>query len=446
MKWIFLAFMLVLTPVLISQLRANPKAFLVVGFLIGLGPFAISPLHLSVAPISWAGWPGTVQGLEVTILDFIAIAILFVTTPSRTSTSLKVSLAIIMAGFVLSTFAAQGMTPSLFYGWQFVRTALLFFAVARASSAIPSFPTAIISGYAAGLVYLTVTVGTEFGGGDIQAGGAFGHQNFTGMVTMFVVFPAFALLIAGERVKTAILVMACEGVIAFAGGSRATIGLLGLGLVLTLILSMWHRKTGGKSAAAAISAMALAVAAPVMILAIERRPEAARAGSTDERRKFEDAAGMMVRDNPLGVGANQYVITANLGGYSDRAGVPWNTSERSAPVHNAYYLIAAEMGAVGLLGYVSLLGSLILIGLRALRSGVASQSSELLVGLTVTSIITAIFYAFEWVTMTAFIHYFAAINAGLTVGIAYALKRTPKVTRAPKLSQRRLRTPSPSTA
>jgi O-antigen ligase len=263
---------------------------------------------------------------------------------------------------------------------------------------------------------------------------------------MFIVFPGFALLIAGERVKTALLILACEVIIAFAGGSRATIGLLGLGLIVTLVLSTWHRKTGRKSVAAALTAVALAVTAPVMILAIERRPEAARAGSTDERRKFEDAAGMMVRDYPLGVGANQYVITANLGGYSDRAGVPWNTSERSAPVHNAYYLIAAEMGIIGLLGYVSLLGSLILIGLRALRSGISSRSSELLVGLSATSIVTAVFYAFEWITMTAPIHYFAAINAGLTVGIAYALRQAPKVRRAPKLALRGLRTPGPSTA
>ena len=58
----------------------------------------------------------------------------------------------------------------------------------------------------------------------------------------------------------------------------------------------------------------------------------------------------MIADHPLGVGANQYVIVANTGGYSARAGVPWNTDERAAPVHDAYYLVTAELGFLGLFG------------------------------------------------------------------------------------------------
>jgi O-antigen ligase len=120
------------------------------------------------------------------------------------------------------------------------------------------------------------------------------------------------------------------------------------------------------------------------------------------------------------------VVTANLGGYSDRAGVPWNWSERSAPVHNAYYLIAAETGILGLFGYVSLFASVILLGLRALRLKTNSESSELLVGFTASAIVTTVYYAFEWVPMLFQVHYLAATNTGVLIGLAFVVgtKRT----------------------
>ena len=61
------------------------------------------------------------------------------------------------------------------------------------------------------------------------------------------------------------------------------------------------------------------------------------------------AAKMIIADHPLGVGPNQYLLVANIGGYSSRAGVAWNAANRSAPVHNSYYFITAELGFVGLI-------------------------------------------------------------------------------------------------
>ncbi|QNN65313.1 O-antigen ligase family protein [Sphingomonas rhizophila] len=423
MKWIFLLALLIMTPVLMNALKDRPQRLLWAGVVIGLSPFITYPLHLYVAPISWPAWTGTVKGLEVSFVDALAIAIIGATKAVPSPVRLKVAVAIIAASFFLSSIAAADATPSIFYIWQFARSCLMFVAILRASSASPEFPFRILAGYAAGMIYEAYLTLTQFLGGDIQAGGSFGHQNQLGMLTMFIVFPAFALLIAKRRTKTALVILLSEVVVVFAGGSRATIGLFGAGLVITLFLSIWHKGTGRKATAAAITAMLIAVSAPVMILAIERRPEAARASSVDERQRFEHAAQMIIADHPLGVGANRYVVTANLGGYSDRAGVPWNYSERSAPVHNAYYLITAEMGVIGLAGYVLLLGSILLIGLRGLRRTDWSERSELLVGLTATSIVTTIHFYFEYVPMLSHIHYLVAINAGMLVCIATSSRK-----------------------
>ena len=79
------------------------------------------------------------------------------------------------------------------------------------------------------------------------------------------------------------------------------------------------------------------------------------------------AARMIIADHPFGVGPNQYLVVANIGGYSSRAGVAWNYANRSAPVHNSYYFITAELGFLGLIGMITILLSMIWTGLRALK-------------------------------------------------------------------------------
>src|SRR5215470_12125826 len=75
MKWAFLAIALVALPPLSGWLRRNPREMPKVWMLMGFLPFALSPLHLYMAPISWAFWPGYVKGAELSLLDLLALAI-----------------------------------------------------------------------------------------------------------------------------------------------------------------------------------------------------------------------------------------------------------------------------------------------------------------------------------------------------------------------------------
>src|SRR5690606_1191376 len=100
--------------------------------------------------------------------------------------------------------------------------------------------------------------------------------------------------------------------------------------------------------------------APLAMSSFERR-FAATPFERDygEREAFNRAAALMLADHPMGVGANHYVLIAKNHGYSERAGVVPFEASRNAHVHNAYWLVAAETGYLGL-------GALLLLMLRPL--------------------------------------------------------------------------------
>ena len=174
---------------------------------------------------------------------------------------------------------------------------------------------------------------------------------------------------------------------------------------------------------------------PVLFTAIERRTDEQRENSNLERSLMIRAARMIIADHPLGVGANRYIVVANVGGYSDRAGMAWNQSSREAPVHNSFYLVTAEMGWIGLIGLIGLFGSILGLAFRAVKRAPPGISGELLVGVTGTLIVFVAHSYFEWITMYFHIHYLFAISVGLLIGLrqtATAQKRRARRVSMPR--------------
>jgi O-antigen ligase len=135
------------------------------------------------------------------------------------------------------------------------------------------------------------------------------------------------------------------------------------------------------------------------------------------------AASMVISDYPLGVGANRYVVVANLGGYSARANLPWNQANRAAPVHNTYYLVTAEMGWLGLIAFMALLAAAIVTSIRVLRRSTPRFESEYVAGIATSFVMVAAHAYVEWVTMNSVIHVLFAINLGVVVAAYAAMKR-----------------------
>lgn len=425
MKWIILIALLGMLGPLTVVLRSQPKYILHACFFMGLLVFFIDP-YLNISPVSWR-WTGAVKGFEVSILDIIAFAIIFATRPVRIPLGLKVGVGIYLTAMAISTMMAVQLTPALFSVWQLLRAILVFVAVARATAVVKDAPLALVAGLGIGIGIESVLATKQYLGGNMQPGGTLGHRNILGLTSHFAVMPAFALLLAGRRTQLAALVVLAGAVIAIAGGGRATIGLYAVGLLITIVLSIRHKMTGRKGAIAGAAVLGLLLAAPIMLWAVERRSDAARASSDEERREMIMAARMIIADNPMGVGPNQYLLVANIGGYSSRAGVAWNTANRSAPVHNSYYLVTAEEGFLGLIGMITTLLSAIAVGFRALKRIPTGERSEILVGLVAAMMISCVHLAFEWVFATYYVQYLLAMSMGSLVGITAFLRRRQSV-------------------
>lgn len=417
MKWVFLAFLIVFTPLLAVWLKQSRKHAPKVWALLGFLPFVIGPWDLYIAPISWATWPGFVRGVEVSLLDAIALAA-YASAPGKGRLRLKLPFLAYIAIVLLSAVQASVYMAALFYAWQLARMFLLFAAVA-AVCRDERAPFAILSGLVLGLTFQAVIAAQAFLGGAMQTGGSFGHQNLLGLVSHMVVFPALALLLSGKGGLVAISGPIAGVAVAIFTASRATIGLAGAGLVGLVALSMIRKPTARKSYMVLLSLLALTAAVPLALGSLEKRFAAAPLSDDyDERAAFERSATMMLLDRPLGVGANQFVSVANTGGYFDRGGVIPSYGSRSAHVHNVYLLVAAETGYLGLVAIIVLLFAPILVALRCAFRFRNDNRSELLLGLGFSLVIVALHSLYEWVFVTFNVQHVFAITVGLIVGVA----------------------------
>lgn len=430
MKWLFLFALFALFPALTALLRSKPQLLKPACFAIGVGIFVLVPSAWA-SPIPWPGWPGPVQGLEINIMDPIALALILSTRPVRIPSYVTASFAIFCIALVISTFFAYQWEPALFYVFQLFRSALLFVAITRVCVTVPEAPFALLSGLGLGLICEAAFAIYQYHAGDPRPGGNLGHSNFLGLASDFVAFPAMALLLGTRRFVWPGIILLADFAIAIIGGSRATLGLFAAGLFLVLILSLRHRMNARKMAFAGAGALMLVAAVPIVSFLGNHRTEKSIESSDREREAMKDAAGMMIADHPFGVGANQYVLVANTAGYSQRAGIPWNFTSRSAPVHDVYYLIAAETGFIGLFGFLAILGSFVYLGLQILGRRTADQVHELIPGLLATMVIASIHISFEWVFMFFVIHYLFAVVAGILIAVA---TRTSKQTKRVKFT------------
>nr|WP_246733366.1 O-antigen ligase family protein [Methylobacterium sp. BTF04] len=388
--------------------------------LIGLLPFlqpALPPLDFAL--ISWGtGWPGLVSGLEVTALDLLCVTIWVGLARPRLHSRFSIVLALYLLAVLLSIFQADEPTAAVFYFWQVCRVALLLIIVARASTD-PVVRTNLIEGIALGvLLELAVTVWQRFALGAIQTPGTFAHQNTLGLVLHFAIFPQVALLLAGHRSWTTVLVPLAGMAIVILTTSRAALLYAGLGFLVIYGLSILRHMTLRKGLLGIVGCLLILSFAPLAINSFAKRFEVdpLREQEYNERAAFERAATGILLDFPLGVGANHYVYVAKNFGYSDRAGVLANEENRNNLVHNAYLLTAAETGWFGLTAFVLLLAYPLVAAFRfGWRTG-AGPETDLLMGLAVGLLMVCLHSTLEYILLIRESQYLLAITIGLVLG------------------------------
>ena len=135
--------------------------------------------------------------------------------------------------------------------------------------------SALLKGMSAGLfVEVIVVLWERFALGLLQAPGTFLHQNTLGMVTHFIVFPFFALLLSGRAGWLPSAVIPAGIIIELLTTSRATIGLAILGYSVVFVLSAIRSWTSRKAIILVVAVAMGAVVAPVALFAIAGRGSA----------------------------------------------------------------------------------------------------------------------------------------------------------------------------
>jgi O-antigen ligase len=368
-------------------------------------------------------WSGYVKGWQIGLIDAVAFGIVFGTRGRWPKMVLIIPFAAYIVAACLSVLQAKFPNLALSYVMQLLRVFLVFLAAARVAE-MERGERALLTGLILGLTVQAVYAIWARMNGALQTGGSLGHQNLLGFVSHMALMPAFAMFLA-VRWPGRALVGVLAGLVAVAlTASRATIALAGFGLVLALLLSVSIRFTGRKAAVALAGVVLLAASFPLAQAALDRRfqndgqnQNMSFMAEDAQRIAFKRAANAMISDYPFGVGSNHYVFIANTEGYSVRAGVNWSYGNRSAHVHNAYLLVSAESGYLGLVTVVLLLCSAIFYAFNTAFRFRRQPGAEVLVGVGAGLVAMTLHGLVEWMFVVSAVQYVFAASLGMIVGI-----------------------------
>ena len=417
MKWILLAIALAGVLPLAGWLRRNPHGHPKIWALLGCLPFLVTALpRLEAALIGWPTWPGMSKGIEISALDVLTLAIYLSLPHARRPLPFRASMGFYFAVVLLSAIQAAVPFAVFFYTWQLGRVFLVYAVVARAC-ADERVSIWLLKGMAVGLCFeACVVVWERVTFGAIQAAGTFGHQNLLGIASHFVIFPFFALLLAGERGWWPVVTTLAGAIIAALTASRATIGLVAVGLTLVFALSAVRRWTVQVTRVALLAPVALAVLSSLALSSLQERFTAQPLSEYDERAALITASAMMLSDRPMGVGANNFAVVNNTAGYAVRAEV--DLPGRGALVHNIYWLALAETGYLGLLALIILLTRPLIVAVRCWWQFAGDRRAGLMIGFTTSLLIIYVHSYFEWVFLTIQIQYLFAMTVGMVAALA----------------------------
>jgi O-antigen ligase len=423
MKWAFLIVLAMLVRPLSIRLRNSPDLRLRVFTLAAFLPFVLGSLHLYWAVLNW-GWVGYVKGAEVSLLDFIALSLYLSMPRPEQGLPFRRSMAIYLAVTALSAIRAMYPVAALFYPLQLGRTVLVCVAVYRGVCVDRRVPEAVLKGLAAGILLEVAVTGWQRAHGVLQTPGTFSSQNHLGMISQFVIFPFFAVILGGRGGRLAPAVVVAGLVIAVLTASRATIALDFLGLATVFVLSALGQWTPRKTKVLWAGVAATAVFAVYAASSLQQRfhggPELGISQEDGERLRYKKAAAEMLADHPMGVGANHFNIVANVGGYFTRVGELWS-SGRASNVHNVYWLVAAETGYIGLVAFVAFLVSPLIAALRCGFKHRKEPRGDLLLGLGVALLVVYVHSFEEWIFVVLETQYLLAIAMGLVAGLTEEL-------------------------
>jgi O-antigen ligase len=416
-KWLVFVLAALATYPLGRWLRDRPAMQIRAWTLVGFLPFLAA---LDMALVSFGARPGDTNGVEVALIDWLALSLLFAQEQPARPLPFRFVLAAYLLVAVASVTQAPWALGSFGYVWKLGRMYLLFAVVCRAGQDL-RVPAALLRGMMLGIVYEgSWALWQRFGLGLPRTTGSFAHQNTLGILLNLVVMAPMALMLAGRTTWLAAAATLAALVTCLLTVSRGALLFFGVGCVLLFVLSV-ARTFSARKVKMGLLGLALGVAiVPLALGVLSSRSPAEQVDSMRLRGQYERAATMMLEEHPLGVGANHFTVMLLTEGYGDRAEIDW--SQRVAIVHNVYWLTAAELGYAGVLALVVLFAAPLVAALRYGLSARRDRRGDVLLGLGVG---LALFYAhslFEWVWRGTAVSYVYWMTVAIVAVLARQLR------------------------
>jgi O-antigen ligase len=375
-------------------------------------------------------WPGFVKGFDVSFLDLLIVALYFSTRHLRRGAiPFKIPFALYGMAVVISSFQAENTIATLYYAWQLLRIFAVYVVVARASTE-PRLLVALIKGLALGLCFEAAIVGWQrFVIHYIQSPGTFAAQNQLGLAVHFAIFPFFALLLAGDRDWRAIAIPIFGIMIDVFTASRAAVGFASGGFALVFLASAIRKWTSRKARIALLGVVLIAAMSPLAIKQFDLRMDVFGAAEDGGRSALNSAAAAILADHPMGIGANNIVVFANVHGYYDRANV--GSKNSGTLPHNIYWVAVAETGYFGGIALVVWLACPLLSAWSSGWRNRFDERGDLLLGLATSLLVVYIHSLYEWIFFTNAIQYLFALTLGMIAGLMEQLRRSRLDLRTP---------------
>jgi O-antigen ligase len=386
----------------------------------------VSALLYSLVPqfgftmLSEATYAGYAKGVEITIFD---VAVCSYLLAQRGTTTFKTPFRNAMIPYflvvVFSIPFALHWRAGLFYAIQLLRMYAVYRAVTIATMDEKNYASFMRGLSIGAVIELLIVMNQRFIGGDIQPDGTFGHQNSLGLVTNLLLISSTSMVLGGERSLNRWVIAGPSLLISALTGSRGVTGFALMGIIMTYFQSLYHGASSRKVKIGAVGALLAVVLVPVAILQLQQRFDREAELNIgdeeeyDERAAYVEAAKMMLADRPFGVGANNFVLVANVNGYYRAAKVAPVFNSLNGHVHNVYWLTLGELGYPGFAALLALFFVPIYKGLAAARKYRGRREAEVAGGLAIALAICYAHSMYEWLLMNANAQYFVAIVLGL---------------------------------
>lgn len=412
MKWIALALALLVLWPLGMRARRDAKLRAALAAMLGFLPF----YEVHVNFFSNENYRGDSRGLEITLLDLIAV-VLAIALPARRPAPWRWQKLGYLLPVALSVTQAELPLFALFGAWKVVRLYRVSTVAARAVD--ENLGGEIYRGLSLGVCYSAfLALQQRYLEGYMQAKGPFSHQNGLGMAMNLVVPAALALWLGGNGGRLAMLAVVAGALNHVLALSRGGMVLFVVACGAVFAVSFARRPSGRKAKILGLAALGiLAVLAKSLDTIVERFTHAPK-GSEEGRKMFEAAARLMHAERPLGVGINHFSHVLDAAGYADRAGIP--LVDRNGIVHNIWLLTLAEMGTLGLVAFVALYLSPVLVALRTAFSRTAGAARDVALGIGFGLAVTLVQGKLEWSLRTTSLGQITFLLFGLVAGIARA--------------------------